>query len=80
MFEQYTEIGSLDVEDFNAGTIIPGSWRSEIHGANNGMQPLRNNIGARNYTQEAASKRDRYADFFLSRGAVPWQDQMIYDD
>lgn len=77
--EKYTTIGSLDVEDFNAGTLIPGSWRSEIHGAN-GIQALQNNIGSRNYTQEAANKRDTYANFFLNRGAVPWQENMIYND
>ncbi|CAH2009654.1 unnamed protein product [Acanthoscelides obtectus] len=47
--EKYTEMGALDVEDFNAARIIPGSWRSEIHEAN-GLQALRNNVGARNYT------------------------------
>lgn len=77
--ENYTPIGSMDIEDLNTSDIIPGSWRTEPTPIN-GLASLRGTLGSRNYTRTAYDVRDKYAEYFSGRGAVPWQVNMIHDD
>lgn len=69
----YFPTGCVDREDIENGTIIPGEWRKhKVNGiASIGM------VGSNHYSRTAASKRDFYAEKFVTTEAVPWQWKMI---
>lgn len=64
---------SVDIEDYETGHVIPGSWRNEPDGLINLATSSQ-----RNYLAEARKKRDRFADYFMGEGSVNWQHRMIY--
>ncbi|XP_026497887.2 uncharacterized protein LOC113402004 [Vanessa tameamea] len=68
----YLEPGLADYEDISTGITINGSWR---------QVPLRNfeDMGEDNtLTENGTTIRDRFADYFSSEGAVPWQTRFIH--
>lgn len=70
----YLPQGTTDIEDIDAGVIIPGSWRREV---SNLAMVGNNNVGNRS-SRQARELRDRYADYFAGSGAVPWQNRMVF--
>jgi hypothetical protein len=68
----YQPRGSVDTEDINRSEIIPGSWRSEVHGMFD--------IGrfASNHSQQAKAIREAYKKYFMNEGRVPWQNRMVH--
>ncbi|KAL4084943.1 hypothetical protein QTP88_027809 [Uroleucon formosanum] len=73
---KYINIGMVDTENLEDGSITSGSWRANQ--GNQGMIDISRNIGSNNHSKEAAEIRDKYAEYFVGFGAVPWQNQMIY--
>ncbi|XP_046406063.1 protein ANTAGONIST OF LIKE HETEROCHROMATIN PROTEIN 1-like [Ischnura elegans] len=67
--ENYIPPGLIDYEDRH-GIVHPGEWREEA--APQGMIPLPRNH-ARNAMNEAKEIRNKFQDYFLGSGAVPWQ-------
>lgn len=63
----------IDTKVSETGEIIPGTWR-ELQ-----AEGLRNvgNIGSHNHTRDAAQIRDRYAQYFVGAGRIPWQNDRI---
>lgn len=70
-----TSTGSLDVEDLNLYRVIPGAWRSRCQ-TNKALQNVQ--LGSNNYSKNAATLRESYADYFCAGGSVPRQDKMIH--
>ena len=68
----YFANGTLDYEDLDTGIIHPGSWRNT-----NEIFPSARNLSSNNYSSDAAKKREKYADYFMDKGAVPWQINFI---
>lgn len=69
----YLPTGSVDEEDINQGKVVLGSWRSEISGLQKAVT-----VGSNHSSQFARKLRDRYVDYFMTTGAVSWQDRMIF--
>lgn len=69
----YLPKGSVDEEDINQGQLIPGSWRSETAGLSQAVS-----LGGNHSSKLARKMRDKYMEYFMTDGAVPWQDQMIF--
>lgn len=65
---------SVDIEDYESGNIIPGTWRNDV--GSEGIIPLRA-TQERNFMHEARQKREEFADYFIGEGAVNWQHKMI---
>lgn len=68
----YTPPGSFDSEN-NDGSIIAGSWRSEQNELNS-MLPLQK--VPRKSSLEAKMIRDQFAEYFVTSGAVTWQNEV----
>lgn len=65
---------TVDVEDIDNGTVIPGSWRADtISQGFEGIAATRE----RNYNSKARQKRDVLSDYFMGEGAVEWQLRMV---
>ncbi|XP_063904414.1 uncharacterized protein LOC135123560 isoform X4 [Zophobas morio] len=64
----------IDEQDFSSGTIREGSWRSiPVEEVVKIITPLSSN----NYSRNAKDLRDRFGDYFVGPGRIPWQDRMI---
>ncbi|XP_047485914.1 protein ALP1-like [Penaeus chinensis] len=59
-------------EDTENGVLIQGEW----HGLPNMMENLQ--AIARGHSNDAKIVRDTFREFFLTRGAVPWQERMAH--
>ncbi|XP_050314914.1 putative nuclease HARBI1 [Anthonomus grandis grandis] len=70
---EYLPKGSVDEEDIDQGRIILGSWRSEVAGL-----PSVSRIGSNHSSQFARNLRDKYKHYFMTTGAVSWQERMIF--
>ncbi|XP_036327841.1 protein ANTAGONIST OF LIKE HETEROCHROMATIN PROTEIN 1-like isoform X1 [Rhagoletis pomonella] len=68
------ETGLVDQEDINTGAVQQGSWRSIPSG---GLQELTTQLSSNNYSRSAKELRDKFANYFVGSGAVPWQDKMV---
>lgn len=66
---------TVDTEDFETGTVVSGNWRNEPQPL--GMQPLPASLSNRS-SQRSTDRRDRYAQYFVGSGSVPWQTRMIH--
>lgn len=75
--ETYTGPDAFDRENFEMGTIDPGSWRTRIR-EYRGIEDVGAPISSNNYTKSAADLRNTFANYFVSRGAVSWQTKMIH--
>jgi hypothetical protein len=71
----YLPPGAVDTEDYNTRNVIPGSRHNNGHVQ--GMQDIAFRPGSNNYSNDAASVRDSYADYFVNEVSVPWQLRMI---
>lgn len=69
----YLTPGLVDNENLETGEILPGTWR-EI--ATRGLRNI-GNVGSNNHARDAGLIRDKYAQYFIGSGRVPWQNEMI---
>jgi hypothetical protein len=69
----YLPRGSVDIEDIDRGEIIPGSWRSEVHG----MVDI-GRFASNHHSQQAKAIRDAYKKYFMNEGRVSWQNKMVH--
>lgn len=69
----YLTPGLLDHDNLETGEIQQGSWRKMVVG---GLRNIRS-LGTNNHAREAALIRNKYAEFFVGPGKVPWQNEMI---
>lgn len=69
----YLPRNSVDVEDFDMGNIIEGSWRRET----NGLQSVAR-VGTHQQRRQAKEKREWYKNYFVNEGKVEWQNRMIH--
>ena len=69
---RYTPPEIFDGEDQETGRIIPGSWRS--NGENKVFHSV-NFSGSNNYNRQSKDIRDRFCEYFITDGKVPWQDK-----
>jgi hypothetical protein len=53
--------GSVDIEDIDRGEIIPGSWRSEVHG----MVDI-GRFGSNHHSQQTKAIREAYKKYFMN--------------
>lgn len=72
----YVNGGLVDSENLENGLITSSSWRANQR--NQGLIDISRNMGSNNHGKEAAAIREKYADYFVGNGAVPWQNQMVY--
>lgn len=68
----YTPIGSLDTEDIDSKKLIPGEWRQNPT-ALHSLQVRQ----SRNSSDLAKMSRKKYDTYFVTKGKVPWQEDMI---
>lgn len=66
----YNPPGYIDHEDWQ-GNVIPGAWRAE-QPALEGME-----IQGHHSSRDALEVRHRLAEYFVTEGAVPWQDKIV---
>lgn len=66
---RYCPPGTFDLE--KDGEILPGSWRKEQNNIAS-LLPMRN--VPRRSSNDAKNVRELFADYFISNGAVPWQE------
>lgn len=66
---------TVDSENFDTGAIVRGNWRDESEP--NGFESLKNSL-ANHSTRRSQDLRERYADYFVAEGSVPWQTRMVY--
>lgn len=64
---------STDIEDFDAGLVIPGSWRQDVN-----LPSVERYIVGNHSSRQARELRDKYADYFTGSGAVSWQNRMVF--
>lgn len=57
------------------GRIINGEWRNTNTNQNNFNDGA--SFGSNNYTRDANEVRNILTDYFMNKGQVPWQDEMI---
>jgi hypothetical protein len=69
----YLPRGSVDEEDIDQDLIIPGTWRTETAGLRSVTH-----IGGNHSSQYARNVREKYVQYFINEGAVPWQERMIF--
>lgn len=69
----YLPQNSVELENEN-GRIVPASWRIEPPGS--GMQHI-SIQGSNNSSHTAQIRRQKYCEYFIGQGALPWQDNMI---
>ena len=68
----YVPAGFVDTED-DSGTIVPGSWRSEVADDVSALQTV-NRVGSNNYRKDAKETRNQFKLYFNSpSGSLPWQ-------
>lgn len=65
--QTYMCSNSVDVEDFESGIIVEGSWRTT------GQSTSLRTTHARNSPTIAKAVRDSYCDFFNNEGQISWQ-------
>ncbi|XP_057661629.1 putative nuclease HARBI1 [Diorhabda carinulata] len=63
---------TVDTENYEAGA---GNWRNEPESL--GMQPLPISLSNRS-SQRSIDRREKYANYFVGSGSVPWQARMIH--
>jgi hypothetical protein len=63
--ETYLPRGSVHTEDMDRSEIIPGSWRSEVHG----MVDIKR-FGSNHHSQQAKAIREVYKQYFINEGRV----------
>lgn len=64
----YTPPQTVDSEDLNSGSVIPGLWRDEITDLTSiGKQ------GSNNSTFKAQLIFEQYKSYFVNDGSLPWQ-------
>ena len=68
----YTPTGSLDIEDIESRQIIVGNWRKNPNVLHSLQIPQ-----ARNSSDLAKLARKKYETYFVTKGKVPWQEDMI---
>ena len=66
---------TVDKENVNEGTVIPGNWREGP--APQGLEPLPTCLSNRS-SGRSTDLRERYANYFVEDGSVPWQARMIH--
>lgn len=71
---QYCPPGLTDFVDEH-GELHEGRWRSQDM---DGLRQL-GKLGSNNYSREAKNIRDRFGEFFMNSGAVPWQWKTLPD-
>nr|CAI5827195.1 unnamed protein product [Callosobruchus analis] len=64
----------VDFEDMQQRVVVPGTLRTTLQRALEGLPPTRNSNRA---SQQAEAIRDTYAQLFETTEAVPWQEHMI---
>lgn len=69
--QRYMCSNSIDVEDFESGSIVEGSWRTTARPTS-----LRT-THARNSPTIAKAIRDSYCDFFNNEGQISWQHKFV---
>jgi len=69
----YLPRGSVDIEDIDRGEIIPGGWRSEVHG----MVDI-GRFGSNHHSQQAKAIREAYKKYFMNEGRVSWQNRIVH--
>jgi len=67
----YTPPGISEYE--NAGEIISGAWRGEIDDISS-LLPLRR-VTRKSAIEAILHIRDEFANYFITNGKLPWQDQ-----
>lgn len=67
---------TVDTENFDEGTVIPGTWREEP--ASQGLKPLPISCSSNRSSRRSTDLREKYADYFVGDGSVPWQTRMIH--
>lgn len=72
----YVNGGLVDSENLENAFITSGSWR--IKQRNQSLIDISRNIETNNHRREAAAIREKYVDYFVRNGAVPWQNQMVH--
>ncbi|KOB77057.1 Uncharacterized protein OBRU01_04632 [Operophtera brumata] len=65
---------TVDTENIETGNITPGSWREFLPA---GIVNIERSLQNRS-SQQAHNVRDRYADYFVGEGSVPWQARMVH--
>ncbi|XP_068092012.1 putative nuclease HARBI1 [Hyperolius riggenbachi] len=68
----YMPTNSVDHEDLQLGTIIPGEWRTQQAPLTE-LEPS----APRNASFSAKDNREQYMHYFNGEGAVPWQNRMV---
>ena len=63
----------VDSEDTGAHRLVPGSWRKRLCGA----LGKHKHVGSNNYPVRAGLLRDGIADYFVTKFAVPWQNNYV---
>lgn len=66
---------TVDTENTQSGTVINGNWRDQPEPR--GIQSLPRTL-AHHGSHSSRALRERYADYFVGEGSVPWQTQMIF--
>lgn len=66
---------TTDKENISAGIVTPGNWREEPDPQ--GLKPLPGCL-SNHAARSAVELRDKYADYFVEDGSVPWQTRMVY--
>lgn len=64
----------MDNENYDSETVNPGTWRNEPEA--HGLQLLPSSLS--NRSKKSSDLRERYADYFVGDGSIPWQARMIY--
>lgn len=72
----YITSATTDMENLDEGTITPGSWRSQE--GPKGLADITKSLGSNNYSRQASEVRDKFADYFIGKGSVSWQNKMIH--
>ena len=70
----YKPSALADHENIEEKDIDNGLWRIIGNGLENSQQVQRHTF---NYSNNAKEMRDKLVQYFVSEGAVPWQDQKI---
>lgn len=72
--KHYTPTPALDREETDLGTVVAGEWRQDQLAANV-YQDLQ--VTSRNTSVSAKRNRTQYMEYFMGKGKVPWQDNMV---
>jgi hypothetical protein len=69
----YLPRGFDDIEDIDSGKIIPGSWRSEVHGV-----VAIGRFGSNHHSQQVKAIREAYKKYLMNEDRVSWQNRMVH--